>query len=475
MRTAGARDKHCRGHHIVRRRRTWLARRPRKGCLVRRRGSNFIHRRRSCLVRRPRTTCLARRRRGSWPAGHDPRERPHRSRHPCERRRRPPPPPPTRRPPASPARPASPVARAHPAPTTAAAEAGPLAMTCASAPTAHVTRASAATAHLIRATVILTAPGPSHAHDLPTAAELAATAAIAIIRACEAGESRDFWRKRTGESAERLTRSRSESSSISADRSRIERAAAAAAKLRSRNRFAGFGALFAKLGPFDAWIFSITEGEILRPTAFAGVPVPAAALDVRNSHASALTECFLRQTTILHAMRPAAQAVYDEDRTFARFGSYVCVPFENGAIALAAHTAPDAAIVARIEALAARLNPLIANWLLEAETDRLRRLVRNLGLRMFGAIDSERARIARDLHDHQAQLLAAARIGIEAGPDEARGIFKQLEDALRMRVRELKPPTLGRSTLADGLRYELRRLADTGIKGRLLHADKMNI
>jgi len=93
---------------------------------------------------------------------------------------------------------------------------------------------------------------------------------------------------------------------------------------------------------------------------------------------------------------------------------------------------------------------------------------------MFGAIDSERARIARDLHDHQAQLLAAARIGIEAGPDEARGIFKQLEDALRLRVRELKPPTLGRSNLADGLRYETRRLADAGIKCRLIHAATMN-
>jgi signal transduction histidine kinase len=117
---------------------------------------------------------------------------------------------------------------------------------------------------------------------------------------------------------------------------------------------------------------------------------------------------------------------------------------------------------------------LIANWLLEAEADRSRRLVRNLGLRIFSAIDAERARIARDLHDHQAQLLAAARIGIEAGPDEARGIFKQLEDSLRLRVRELKPPALGRSTLAEGLRYELRRLADGGIKTRLLHPDRMN-
>jgi signal transduction histidine kinase len=196
--------------------------------------------------------------------------------------------------------------------------------------------------------------------------------------------------------------------------------------------------------------------------------------DAQGSHIGALNDCFLRQATIVRTTQPATSAVCEEDHTFARFSSYVCVPFENGAIALAADTAPDAATVTRIEALAARLNPLIAKWQLEAETDRLQRLVRNLGLRMFGAIDSERARIARDLHDHQAQLLAAARIGIEAGPDEARGIFKQIEDALRLRVRELKPPTLGRSTLAEGLRYELRRLADAGIKGRLTHANKMN-
>lgn len=210
-------------------------------------------------------------------------------------------------------------------------------------------------------------------------------------------------------------------------------------------------------------------------TAASGVLAPAAVPGAQSSHTSALADCFHRQATILRAIPPATSVAYDEDLTFACFSSYICVPFENGAIALAAHTAPDATTVARIETLAAHLNPLIAKWLLEAETDRLRRLVRNLGLRMFGAIDSERARIARDLHDHQAQLLAAARIGIEAGPDAARGIFKQLEDALRLRVRELKPPTLGRSTLAEGLRYELRRLADAGITGRLTHANKMNV
>ena len=289
-----------------------------------------------------------------------------------------------------------------------------------------------------------------------------------------ADSSRDFWRQRTGESIERLHDTRAEAAAASSEHTRLDRAAAAAAKLRSRHRFAGLASLFAKLGPFDAWIIAIAEDEILRVVDASGVLAPAAHLDVGNSRNSALNECLLRQSPIVRAIRPAVHTAFDEDRIFARLGYYVCVPFESGAIALGAHTVPEAAAVARIETFAARVKPLIAQWLLEAETDRLRRLVRNLGLRMFSAIDSERARIARDLHDHQAQLLAAARIGIEAGPDEARGIFKQLEDALRLRVRELKPPTLGRSTLAEGLRYELRRLTDAGLKGRLIHAETMS-
>ncbi len=341
--------------------------------------------------------------------------------------------------------------------------------------TRGVGAASRATAgSAIRATVVLTAPDSARSRDLAVAAELTATAALAIIRANLADDSRDFWRKRTGESAERLATLRSELSTASSERSRIDRAVATASKLRSRNRFASLGSLFAKLGPFDAWIISIVEDETLQMSASLGVAAPIAVPDARGSHTSAMTECYRQQATIVRTTPPATSAIYEEDRAFARFNSYLCVPFENGAIALAAHAPPNAASLAQIETLAAHLNPLIAKWLLEAETDRLRRLVRNLGLRMFGAVDLERARIGRDLHDHQAQLLAAARIGIEAGPDEACGIFKQLEDALRLRVRELKPPSLGRSTLAEGLRYELRRLADTGIKGRLTHADKMN-
>jgi signal transduction histidine kinase len=324
-------------------------------------------------------------------------------------------------------------------------------------------------------TVILIAPNASPASDLAVSVELVARSAMSILYASAAISSREFWRERAADSAIHLAGSKAESSNSAAARDRIERTATAAEKLRPRDRLAGLGALFAKLGPFDAWMLALAEGGILRVSASAGILAPAAIIDAPDSPASALAECFRRRSAIVRSASRAKDVRYSEDGIFARYSAgYICVPFASGAIALAAHEKIVAATVDRVEAVARRAGPLFANWLLEAETDRLRHLVRNLALRMFGAIDSERARIARDLHDHQAQLLAAARIGIEAGPDEARGIFKQLEDSLRLRVRELKPPTLGRSTLAEGLRYELRRLADAGIKTRLLRADRMS-
>jgi two-component system sensor histidine kinase DesK len=129
------------------------------------------------------------------------------------------------------------------------------------------------------------------------------------------------------------------------------------------------------------------------------------------------------------------------------------------------------AVVSRLEQVAVRLAPLVETWLAEEEIARLQRLVRSLGMRMFGAIDGERQRIARDLHDHLAQLIAASRIALAADPQGASGILKQLDEALRLRVRELRPATLGRSTLREALRYEIHRMGDAGIKARLLHPE----
>ena len=323
------------------------------------------------------------------------------------------------------------------------------------------------------ATVILIAPALSLTNDLQVAVELIAHAAMGVVSVRAANNSRDFWRARSIESAREIARWKSVQASDAAERARIERAVTAISKLRAPARLNGLGTLLTKLGPFDAWLIATIEEGALRVAAASETLASTAAIAAQNTRASALAECFQRHSTILRAPDAPGKG-YAEDHIFAGFGSYVCVPFAIGAIALASRAPIDAPAIARLEAVVARANILLEKWRNEANNDRLRELVRNLGLRMFGAVDSERARIARDLHDHQAQLLAAARIGIEAGPDQARGVFKRLEADLRLRVRELKPPSLGRSTLAEALRYELRRLATTGIKSRLVHTDSMD-
>jgi signal transduction histidine kinase len=106
--------------------------------------------------------------------------------------------------------------------------------------------------------------------------------------------------------------------------------------------------------------------------------------------------------------------------------------------------------------------------MLEREAARRNRLVRQLALRMFSAIDEERARIARDLHDDQAQLLAAAKIAIDGPPEAARSIFAQVEDELRRKTRELRPATLGNASLDEAIEREFGRLNRAGVKAKFL-------
>jgi len=321
-----------------------------------------------------------------------------------------------------------------------------------------------------RVRVVSVAPdGVAHSR-LEAVNELVARNALSSVIASEHRASRDFWRKRALATHGELAKTKAELAASESEVRKLDDAVRSVLRLRPRNRFAGLGSLFAKMGPFEAWMVAATEDGELR---LAAASTALASLPPLDAH-SALADSFKRRATILRTANRNRASVYREDRLFERFSSYVCVPFREGAVALASNSVIDDTVVAGVKALAARIDPIIDCWKMEAENERLRRLVRSLGLRMFGAIDTERARIARDLHDHQAQLLAAARLALEADPDEARGVFKQLEQALRLRMRELRPATLGRSSLSEALRYELRRLGDTGVKGRLAHADLMD-
>jgi len=149
-------------------------------------------------------------------------------------------------------------------------------------------------------------------------------------------------------------------------------------------------------------------------------------------------------------------------------GSYVCIPFGAGAIALASRDARASA--ARAEAIVERLAPFAASWVLEGDVSRRGALVRQLAFRMFAAIDEERARIARDLHDDQAQLLTAAKIALDGPPEAARSIFKQVEDELRRKTRELRPTALGNASLDQAIEREFERLNRAGVTATLTHS-----
>jgi anti-sigma regulatory factor (Ser/Thr protein kinase) len=310
--------------------------------------------------------------------------------------------------------------------------------------------------------VLIFAPaGGRSASGLEALSELVCRAALSATAAEENEALRGFWRKRATEGAEKYAGARLEMDAGERGRHAIDALLARARSLPLRERYVILGETLAASGPFDGWLLAaVSDGELgIVATAPRMAALPP--LDGR----SALRKCFAEQVTLSQGGTGAASGGTHEDRVLGR--PYLCVPFESGAIALASRTPAGEALRARVEATVRRLGPLMRSWTLETELARERALVRRLALRMFAAVDEERARIARDLHDDQAQLLAAARIALEGGRDEARGIFKRLEAELRRRVRELRPATLGQATLAEALRAELQRLAAAGIKTRL--------
>ncbi len=296
--------------------------------------------------------------------------------------------------------------------------------------------------------------------ELDAVASLACDGALAIAVAAQREASREFWRLRATETTEKSARARSESEEIARDFESLERMIARGVGRSPSERYALFGATLAEAGPFDGWIVAIATGKGLAPVA-SSQPGEIGALD----ESSALARSYAEHSVLTRPGFASTARACAEDRIFGR--PYVCVPFENGAIALASRTPVSEGLRARVQAIVGRLQPAVKSWWLQDELGRERELVRKLGLRMFAAIDEERARIARDLHDDQAQLLSAAQIALSGGHEQARGIFKRLETELRRRVRELRPARLGEGGLEEALRAEMDRLGEAGIKARL--------
>lgn len=302
--------------------------------------------------------------------------------------------------------------------------------------------------------------------ELAASFELMARAVFGEMALAAGRGAIEFWRSQGAETGRQAVDAKRELALERAATNHLDDAVAAARRARPNERFGRFGELVAGGADFDQWIVAAADGGSLVVAASSSGP---AQFDLGET--SALAESFRRRIVITRRRDHGAEVArrdkqYSEDRMFS--GAYVCIPFETGAIVLASRSGRASA--ARAEAIVQRLAPLASSWVMEQEISRRNALVRRLALRMFAAIDQERARIARDLHDDQAQLLAAAKIALEGRRDAARAIFRQLEDELRRKTRELRPATLGNASLDDAIAGEFARLNRAHIAAKLIHA-----
>jgi len=226
--------------------------------------------------------------------------------------------------------------------------------------------------------------------EIEAIASLAADRFLEIAATVDQIPERGFWRTRALATSQHLARVTSERTKSHADSRKLDHAVAVACGLRARNRFNRLGSIAASLGSFDAWIIATVAA-----VATAARPDPQviatfgtiAAIPPLDEN-SAIADAIRRKSTILRALDSDPSKRPCEDRIFARFAAYLCVPFGCGAFALAALRPIEPPVIERLETFAARIAPLVRAWLAEAELDRMRRLVRSLGLRMFAAVET---------------------------------------------------------------------------------------
>jgi signal transduction histidine kinase len=301
--------------------------------------------------------------------------------------------------------------------------------------------------------------------ELEASLELLARAVFGEILLHAARGSLDFWRSRGAESGRQAVGAKRELGLERAATERLDEAVAAVRLAPPNERFVRFGEMVAGGAGFDQWIVAIADGGsfIVAASSYGHKQFDL------GQCGSALVESFQRRIVIAR-WRGLDFGIADTAKQFSEDkilgGSYVCIPFEAGAIALGSSDARASA--ERATEIVERLAPFAAGWVMERDASRRNGLVRQLALRMFAAVDQERARIARDLHDDQAQLIAAAKIALDGRGAAARQILKSVEAELRRKTRELRPATIGSAPLHEAIELEFARLKRAGVKAKLV-------
>lgn len=277
--------------------------------------------------------------------------------------------------------------------------------------------------------------------------ELVGRAALNLTGALSLAASRGFWRLRA-------TREHADSAARRRDAAERSAFVANLIALPAAEGIAAMGAAIAGAIGCARWIVALNSGGALQVEAASAPPRAGVAVRCSAEFAAAIGE---GRTVIREpAARPRANTA--ESRILGQ--SWTAIPFAGGALAVGGALEPETR--ARAEAIVAAAAPLVRSWIAERSLGEFRALVQRMALRMYAAIDDERARIARDLHDDQGQLLAAARLALQGKPEKARVIFEKLERELRSRTRELRPAVLGKLSLIAALESEVALMRQAG-------------
>ncbi len=292
--------------------------------------------------------------------------------------------------------------------------------------------------------------------------ELVARAACAELRAADTAQSQRFWRDKAAAAMSRAGELAEAALHNDARIREIEGVAADAAALSGSCRYSSIGEAAARVLGCGKWLVAAPQGGALRIVAAAAkLSIPGEIEDT-----SAIAECARGGRTLVRIPGVAAPRKLPEDRILG--SAWIVFPAGPAVVAVAGGEIDAPGFAARVETLGARLGPILRAWVAEDALSEYRATISRLALRMFAAVDDERARIARDLHDDQAQLLAAAQIALDGGGEQARNIFRNIAQDLRARTRELRPPSLERTTLVEALEAELERLKRQGIRAHLV-------
>jgi signal transduction histidine kinase len=302
------------------------------------------------------------------------------------------------------------------------------------------------------ACVVLAAALEAPESEIRALLELLGSAALREVGAVHLAASRRFWRSRaTSDRAGDAVRLRQagQCSELVADLQRLS----------TPERFRAMGDRVAASIGCGRWMVALRDGDALRIEAASAPPGDQGATECSREFADSI-----REGRIV-TREPGGRRRIDTVESRLLGDTWTAIPFEAGALALGGALGPEARAMA--EAMVAAAAPLVRAWIAERRLGEYRALVQRMALRMYAAIDDERARIARDLHDDQGQLLAAARLALQGKPEAARVIFEQLERELRSRTRELRPATLGKLSLGAALESDLARMRETGLDARL--------